>query len=77
MHKLGKSTVLNQRLYFFPDLTNTGDFRGTFDFATVTKMSKWLGWQNSFSDVYVTDPPLGKKQNDLIFTTGLNVSFTR
>jgi putative salt-induced outer membrane protein YdiY len=75
MHKLTKSTVLNERLYFFPNLTSAGDYRGTFDFATVTKMSKWLGWQNSFSDVYVTNPPVGKKQNDLIFTTGLNVSF--
>jgi putative salt-induced outer membrane protein YdiY len=75
MHKLTKSTVLNERLYFFPDLNSAGDYRGTFDFATVTKMSKWLGWQTSFSDVYVTNPPAGKKQNDLIFTTGLNVSF--
>jgi Protein of unknown function, DUF481 len=41
----------------------------------VTKMSKWLGWQNSFTDVYVTNPPPGKKQNDVILTTGLNVSF--
>ena len=75
MHKLTKSTVLNERLYFFPDLSSAGDFRGTFDFATVTRMNKRLGWQNSFSDVYVTNPPPGKKQNDLIFTTGLNVSF--
>lgn len=75
MHKLGKSTLLNERLYFFPDLNSAGDFRGTFDFATVTKMNAWLGWQNSFSDVYVTNPPAGKKQNDLILTTGLNVSF--
>jgi hypothetical protein len=75
MHKLTKSTVLNERLYFFPDLSSVGDFRGTFDFATVTRMNKRLGWQNSFSDVYVTNPPPGKKQNDVIFTTGLNVSF--
>lgn len=75
MHKLGKSTILNEGLYFFPDLNSAGDFRGTFDFATVTKMNAWLGWQNSFSDVYVTNPPAGKKQNDLILTTGLNVSF--
>ena len=75
MHKLGKSTVLNERLYFFPDLNSAGDYRGTFDFATITKINKRLGWQNSFSDVYVTNPPPGKKQNDLIFTTGLNVSF--
>jgi putative salt-induced outer membrane protein YdiY len=75
MHKLGKTTVLNERLYLFPDLNSPGDFRGTFDFGTTTKMSKWLGWQNSFSDVYVTNPPPLKKQNDVIFTTGLNVSF--
>lgn len=75
MHKLGKSTVLNQKLYLFPDLNSLGNYRGTFDFASVTKISKWFGWQNSFEDVYVTNPPVGKKQNDIILTTGLNVSF--
>ena len=74
-HKLGKSTTLNQRLNFYPDVNHAGDFRTTFDFGTVTKIHKWLGWQNSFSDIYVTDPPAGKKQNDVILTTGLNVSF--
>lgn len=75
IHKLGKSTVLNEQLYFFPDLNSPGDFRGTFNFASVTKVSKRLGWQNSISDVYVTNPPFGKKQNDVILTTGLNVAF--
>jgi putative salt-induced outer membrane protein len=77
MHKLGKTTVLKQQLSFFPDLSHTGEFRGTFDLGTVTKINKWLGWQNSYSDVYVTNPPIGKKQNDIILTTGLNISFTR
>lgn len=75
MHKLGKSTVLNEQLYFYPDLNSAGDYRGTFSFASVTKVSKRLGWQNSFADIYVTNPPAGKKQNDVILTTGLNVSF--
>ncbi|HZQ17573.1 MAG TPA: DUF481 domain-containing protein [Terriglobales bacterium] len=75
MHKLGKSTIVNEKLYFFPDLSSPGDFRGTFDLATVTKIAKRFGWQNSFSDVYVTNPPLGKRQNDVILTTGLNVAF--
>ena len=75
MHKLGKSTVLNEKLYFFPDLNSAGNYRGTFDFATVTKISKRLGWQNSFSDIYVTNPPAGKRQNDIILTTGLNVAW--
>ena len=75
MHKLAKSTVLNQNLYFFPDLNSLGDYRGTFNFASVTKISKRFGWQNSFADVYVTNPPVGKRQNDVILTTGLNVAF--
>jgi putative salt-induced outer membrane protein len=76
MHKAGKSTVVAEKLYFFPDLSNTGEYRGTFDLGTVTKISKWLGWQNQFSDIYVSNPPEGAKKNDLILTTGLNFSFT-
>jgi putative salt-induced outer membrane protein len=75
-HKLGKSTVLAQKLYFYPDLTQTGEYRGTFDLGLVTKISKWLGWQNQFSDIYVSNPPAGAKKNDVVLTTGLNFSFT-
>ncbi len=74
--KLGKSTVVTQNLYFYPNLQQTGEYRGTFNFGTVTKISKWLGWQNQFGDIYVSNPPEGAKKNDVIFTTGLNVSFT-
>ena len=76
MHQVGASTVLTENLTFFPDLTDTGQYRGTFSLGTVTKISKWLGWQNQFGDIYVSNPPTGKKKNDVIFTTGLNVSFT-
>jgi putative salt-induced outer membrane protein len=75
-HKIGKATVITQDAYFFPDFKSGGDYRATFDLATVTKMNKWLGWQNAFGDVYVTNPPTDKKRNDLVFTTGINVSFT-
>ncbi|MBV9574107.1 MAG: DUF481 domain-containing protein [Acidobacteriales bacterium] len=75
-HKLASSTVLAQKLYFYPDLSQTGEYRGTFNFGTVTKLSKWLGWQNAFGDIYVTNPPAGKKQNDILLTTGLNIAFT-
>ena len=73
--KLGASTVLTQKLYFYPDLNDASEYRGTFNFGTVTKISKWLGWQNQFADVYVTNPPSTAKKNDVIFTTGLNISF--
>jgi putative salt-induced outer membrane protein YdiY len=75
--KLGKSTVLTQNLGFFPNLQQTGEYRFTFNLGTVTKIKKWLGWQNQFGDIYVSNPPTGSKSNDVIFTTGLNIAFTR
>jgi len=72
--KLGKSTVVTQNLYFYPNLQQTGEYRGTFNLGTVTKISKWLGWQNQFVDIYVSNPN-GAKKNDVLFTTGLNFSF--
>ena len=74
--KLGKSTVLAQSLDFYPDIQNTSDYRFTFTLGTVTKISKWFGWQNQFGDIYVSNPPVGSKKNDMLLTTGLNISFT-
>src|SRR5262249_59209013 len=75
MHKLHGRTVITQKFFFYPDLSDISEYRATFDFGTVTKINKWLGWQNSFGDVYVTNPPVGKKKNDIVFTTGLTISF--
>jgi len=82
--KVGASTLITQKLYFFPDLSNgeTGQYRTAFNLGTVTKLSKWLAWQNAFSDIYVTNPPVqpvgtpALKTNDIVLTTGLNFSFT-
>ena len=75
-HKFGKSTTATEVFYFYPDLTNTGQYRFSFDAASVTQISKWFGWQIGLSDRYVSDPPiLGTKANDIIFTTGVNFSF--
>ena len=76
MHKFGKSTVVTQDFYFYPDLSDINQYRFSVDFASVTKINKWLGWQFNLSDRYVTDPPIvGTKTNDVILSTGLNVSF--
>lgn len=75
--KLGKSTVLTQNMYFYPDIQKyQGEYRFTFNLGTVTKLNKWLGWQNQFGDIYVSNPPIGAKKNDVLLTTGLNISFT-
>jgi putative salt-induced outer membrane protein YdiY len=74
-HKVGKSTDITQTFFFYPDLSDTSQYRGTLNIGTVTKLNRWLGWQNAFADVYVSNPPLGTKKNDLQISTGLNISF--
>lgn len=77
MHKLGKTTVVTQKLDFYPGLTDSqqGQYQMAFLLGTVTKISKWLGWQNQFSDIYVSNPPPDTKTNDVILTTGVNLTF--
>lgn len=76
-YKLGKSTDVTQNMYFYPDLQDSSVYRGTFNFGTVTKVKKWLGWQNSLGAIYVSNPPVGSKTTDVIITTGLNFTFAR
>jgi hypothetical protein len=74
-HKFGKSTLFTQSTYFYPDLSQTGEYRILASAGTVTKLNKWLGWQNTFGDVYVSNPPPSSRKNDLQLATGLNFSF--
>ena len=77
MHKFGAATVVTEQFYFYPDLTNTGEYRFALDAASVTKINKWFGLQLSISDRYVSNPPIvGTKSNDVIFSTGINLAFT-
>ena len=74
-HKMGSAILFTQKFSYFPDLSHTGEYRTVFDAGLIVKLNRWLGWQTSFGDIYVTNPPVGKKRNDVVFTTGLNLAF--
>ena len=63
VHKFGEgSTVLAEKLNFLPDISDPGQYQGAFALGTITKLGEWLGWQNQFSDIYVSNPPIGTKE---------------
>ena len=75
--KFGSTSTLNEHFYFYPDLTETGEYRFSLDAGWVTQIKKWLGWQITVSDRYITNPPiLGTKDNDVVLSTGFNFSFS-
>ncbi len=77
MHKISKSTSLNQSFRMFNNLSNTGAYRMNFDLGTATVLRKWLSWQLTYSDRYLSDPAPERKKNDVLFTTGLRFTFAR
>ena len=75
--KLGARTTFTEQLTIFPNLSSTGDYRVNFDATATTKLKTWLGWQVTFSDRYISNPPLNLKGNDLLLSTGLRLTFGR
>jgi len=48
------SGYLNEALFFYPNLSSTGEYRSTFSLGLVTRLTKILSWQTSFNDYYQT-----------------------
>ncbi|PYV42937.1 MAG: hypothetical protein DMG06_12465 [Acidobacteria bacterium] len=49
----------------------------SFDSSLVTNINRWLGWQLTLSDRYLSNPVPGTKKNDVLLTTGLRLTFAR
>jgi putative salt-induced outer membrane protein YdiY len=73
--KISTRTTFSEQFSIFPNLSDTGSYRFQFDATGATKLKSWLSWQLTFSDRFVSRPLLGLKDNDLIFTTGLRLTF--
>jgi putative salt-induced outer membrane protein YdiY len=69
------SSAFNESIFFYPNMSSTGNYRSTISMGLVTKLTKFLSWQTSFNDYYLSDPPAGKKTNDLLLSTGLRLTF--
>lgn len=77
VHKVNASTSVHQQLTFFPNASSTGNYRINFDLSAVTAIKKWLGWQFTVSDRFLSNPIAGRKDNDVLISTGLRVTFAK
>jgi len=73
--KLGGRTTLGERFVFYPNMSNTGEYRYNFTANSTTVIKKWLSWQITFADGYLSNPPVGLKSTDLLLSTGLRVNW--
>jgi putative salt-induced outer membrane protein len=72
-HQFTPRVSLKEQLFFFPNLSEGGEYRINFDAALITDITRRIAWQVTLSDRYLSNPPNGFKQNDLLLTTGVKV----
>lgn len=77
LYKFSSATSVTQSSRFFPNLTNTGEYRLNFDLGGVTVLKKWLSWHVTASDRFLSNPVFGRQRNDLLLSTGFRLSFAK
>lgn len=75
--KISAKTSIHQSFRMFNNFTDTGTYRMNFDLAAVANFWKWLAWQVSASDRFLSNPVPGRQKNDILLTTGFRISFAR
>ncbi len=66
---------LSESFRMFNNLTTSGAYRANLDVSANVKLHKWLVWNIAFGDRYLSDHSLGRKPNDVLYTTGLGMTF--
>lgn len=73
--KLLAKLKLHERSALYPNLSDTGQYRFDFDTTASMPIYKFLEWNFGVSDRYQSNPLALHKANDILFTTGVRVSF--
>ena len=69
--------ALRGHVMLVPNLTQPGNYRALVEGTAVTSLTKYLGWQVTFTDRYTSLHLKNVKPNDMVVTTGLRLAFAR
>ena len=65
-YKLSARTSFVESFRMFDNLSDTGQYRMNADMGATTQLTRWLNWNVSLSDRYLSDPVPGFKKNDFL-----------
>jgi putative salt-induced outer membrane protein len=73
--KIGTRTTFSEIFPLYPGIGGPGGYRFTLNTTASIKLKNWLGWQITFADNFISNPPVGIQDNDLLLSTGLRLMF--
>jgi len=71
----GGRTTFAESFTYYPGFGSDSGYRYAFNATSATKLKNWLGFQVTFTDSFISNPPVGIKGNDLLLSTGLRITF--
>lgn len=74
-HKFSASTSFRQRLTYYPNLSDSGEYRVVFDAGLLTALAERWNLTVNLSARYQSNPPLGVQKGDTLLFTGLQYSW--
>ncbi|MCB1018789.1 MAG: DUF481 domain-containing protein [Bryobacterales bacterium] len=74
-YQVNGRTSLTERFAIYPNMSEVGEARMQFDTSLTTDIFKWLGWNLTFSDRFLSNPVPGRQKNDVLLTTGVRMIF--
>jgi putative salt-induced outer membrane protein YdiY len=72
---INKRIHLDHNLNFYPNLTNTGQYRFDTSTTLTANLGKRFNLNTGIIDLFLSNPPAGSHQNNVAFTTGIGYTF--
>jgi putative salt-induced outer membrane protein YdiY len=76
-HKFAGMFTFSEKIVFYNNVTSSGNYRLNGDVAFAAAIKRWLSYQVTASNRYLSNPLPGRKTNDLVITTGIRLVFAR
>jgi putative salt-induced outer membrane protein YdiY len=73
--KLSEWLAIEHAFNFYPNLTNSGDYRLDTSSTLSTKISSRLSFNTTIADRYLSRPLPNRRSNEFVFTSGLGFTF--
>ena len=74
-HRLTERFSWANRFTFYPNLSQSGEYRLQFDLSLVSQLYRWFDWQITLVDRFLSNPIPGTQKNDILVTTGFRLNF--
>lgn len=74
-HKVTDTTSLRQKIGYFPNLKNSGEYRVVFDAGISVAINSFLSLTAGMTYRHDSDPGTGIKKGDALYVTGIGIKF--